>query len=355
MPSSPNISLTKSSHSKLSETDFSSLVFGKVISDHMFVADYQNGAWGDFRIVPYGPMDIYPGNATLHYGQAIFEGMKAYKNEKGEVLVFRAESNARRLNESAKRMCMPEFPEQHFIEALRSLLDLDRDWVPQEKGSSLYIRPFMFAMDNYLGVRPSESYRFMIFTSPVGAYYTKPVSVKVETNYTRATEGGTGEAKAAGNYAASLYPAQLAQQEGYDQLLWTDGKTHSQIEESGTMNVMFKIKGTLITAPTGKGTILKGITRDSVIQLSKDWGQKLEERFLTVAELQESLENGTMEEAFGVGTAATIAFIHKIHVNGKDYFLPEPTADAFSKHALKTLDGIKYGELQDTHHWMLSI
>jgi len=355
MPSSPNISLTKSSHSKLSETDFSSLVFGKVISDHMFVADYQNGAWGDFRIVPYGPMDIYPGNATLHYGQAIFEGMKAYKNEKGEVLVFRAESNARRLNESAKRMCMPEFPEQHFIEALRSLLDLDRDWVPQEKGSSLYIRPFMFAMDNYLGVKPSESYRFMIFTSPVGAYYTKPVSVKVETNYTRATEGGTGEAKAAGNYAASLYPAQLAQQEGYDQLLWTDGKTHSQIEESGTMNVMFKIKGTLITAPTGKGTILKGITRDSVIQLSKDWGQKLEERFLTVAELQESLENGTMEEAFGVGTAATIAFIHKIHVNGKDYFLPEPTADAFSKHALKTLDGIKYGELQDTHHWMLSI
>jgi len=355
MPSSPNISLTKSSHSKLSETDFSSLVFGKVISDHMFVADYQNGAWEDFRIVPYGPMDIYPGNATLHYGQAIFEGMKAYKNEKGEVLVFRAESNARRLNESAKRMCMPEFPEQHFIEALRSLLDLDRDWVPQEKGSSLYIRPFMFAMDNYLGVKPSESYRFMIFTSPVGAYYTKPVSVKVETNYTRATEGGTGEAKAAGNYAASLYPAQLAQQEGYDQLLWTDGKTHSQIEESGTMNVMFKIKGTLITAPTGKGTILKGITRDSVIQLAKDWGQKLEERFLMVAELQESLEKGTMEEAFGVGTAATIAFIHKIHVNGKDYFLPEPAADAFSKHALKTLDGIKYGELQDTHHWMLSI
>jgi branched-chain amino acid aminotransferase len=250
---------------------------------------------------------------------------------------------------------MPTLPENIFIEALRQLLAVDKDWVPQEKGSSLYIRPFMFAMDNYLGVKPSESYRFMIFTSPVGAYYSKPVSVKVETNYTRATEGGTGEAKAAGNYAASLYPAQLAQKEGYDQLLWTDGKTHSQIEESGTMNVMFKIKGTLITAPTGKGTILKGITRDSVIQLAKDWGHKLEERFLTVAELQESLENGTMEEAFGVGTAATIAFIHKIHVNGKDYLLPEPAADAFSKNVLKTLDGIKYGELQDPHQWMLSI
>jgi branched-chain amino acid aminotransferase len=355
MSSSPTISITKSSHSKLSETDFSSLVFGKSISDHMFVADYQNGAWGDLRIVPYGPMEIYPGNATLHYGQAIFEGMKAYKNEKGEVLVFRAEANAKRLNESATRMCMPTLPENIFIEALRQLLGVDKDWVPQEKGSSLYIRPFMFAMDNYLGVKPSESYRFMIFTSPVGAYYSKPVSVKVETNYTRATEGGTGEAKAAGNYAASLYPAQLAQKEGYDQLLWTDGKTHSQIEESGTMNVMFKIKGTLITAPTGKGTILKGITRDSVIQLAKDWGHKLEERFLTVAELQESLENGTMEEAFGVGTAATIAFIHKIHVNGKDYLLPEPAADAFSKNVLKTLDGIKYGELQDPHQWMLSI
>lgn len=355
MSSTPTISITKSSHSKLSETDFSSLVFGKSISDHMFVADYQNGAWGDLRIVPYGPMEIYPGNATLHYGQAIFEGMKAYKNEKGEVLVFRAEANAKRLNESATRMCMPTLPENIFIEALRQLLAVDKDWVPQEKGSSLYIRPFMFAMDNYLGVKPSESYRFMIFTSPVGAYYSKPVSVKVETNYTRATEGGTGEAKAAGNYAASLYPAQLAQKEGYDQLLWTDGKTHSQIEESGTMNVMFKIKGILITAPTGKGTILKGITRDSVIQLAKDWRHKLEERFLTVAELQESLENGTMEEAFGVGTAATIAFIHKIHVNGKDYLLPEPAADAFSKNVLKTLDGIKYGELQDPHQWMLSI
>ncbi len=355
MSSSPTISITKSSHSKLSETDFSSLVFGKSISDHMFVADYQNGAWGDLRIVPYGPMEIYPGNATLHYGQAIFEGMKAYKNGKGEVLVFRAEANAKRLNESATRMCMPTLPENIFIEALRQLLGVDKDWVPQEKGSSLYIRPFMFAMDNYLGVKPSESYRFMIFTSPVGAYYSKPVSVKVETNYTRATEGGTGEAKAAGNYAASLYPAQLAQKEGYDQLLWTDGKTHSQIEESGTMNVMFKIKGTLITAPTGKGTILKGITRDSVIQLAKDWGHKLEERFLTVAELQESLENGTMEEAFGVGTAATIAFIHKIHVNGKDYLLTEPAADSFSKNVLKTLDGIKYGELKDPHQWMLSI
>jgi branched-chain amino acid aminotransferase len=319
------------------------------------VADYQNGAWGDFRIVPYGPMEIYPGNATLHYGQAIFEGMKAYKNEQGEVLVFRADANAKRLNESATRMCMPTFPEETFMEALRQLLILDKGWVPQEKGSSLYIRPFMFAMDNYLGVKPSETYRFMIFTSPVGAYYSKPVSVKVETTYTRACEGGTGEAKAAGNYAASLYPALMAQKEGYDQLLLTDGKTHSQIEESGTMNVMFKIKGTLITAPTHGGTILKGITRNSVLQLAKDWGQAVEERFLAVFELEEALKNGSLEEAFGVGTAATIAYINKINVNGKDYSLPEPSKDAFSTCVLKTLDGIKYGELQDPHQWIITI
>ena len=355
MSTSLPISLHKIAQSKLPEIDFSNLVFGKVISDHMFVADFKNGAWGDFRIEPYGPMEIAPANAALHYGQSIFEGMKAYKNAAGEVLVFRANANAKRLNASARRMCMPELPEAIFLEGLRTLLDLDRDWVPSAKGSSLYIRPFMFAMDNYIGVKPSESYRFMIFTSPVGAYYTKPVSVKVETTYTRASVGGTGEAKAAGNYAASLYPALEAQKEGYDQLLWTDSKTHSQIEESGTMNVMFKIKGTLITAPTHGGTILKGITRNSVLELAKDWGQAVEERFLTVSELEEALKNGSLEEAFGVGTAATIAFINKINVNGNDYLLPEPSEDTFSNRVLTTLDNIKYGEIQDPHQWMITI
>jgi len=355
MASPISISVHKTPHSKIKGIDFSSLVFGKVVSDHMFVADYKDGKWGDFRIEPYGPMEIYPANATLHYGQAIFEGMKAYKNVKGEVLVFRAEANARRLNESAKRMCMPQIPEEIFLEGLKKLLDLDRDWVPQEKGSSLYIRPFMFAMDNYIGVKPSETYRFMIFTCPVGAYYSKPVSVKVETTYTRAVEGGTGEAKAAGNYAASLYPALLAQKEGYDQLLWTDGKSHTQIEESGTMNVMFKINGKVITAPTTTGTILKGVTRDSVIQLAKDWGQAIEERFLTVAALQEALEKGTLEEAFGVGTAATIAFIEKIQIQGKDYLLPPYSSHSFSKKVLAALDGIKYGEISDPHSWIIKI
>lgn len=355
MKTSLAIPVQKTTKSKLPETDFSNLVFGKTISDHMFVADYKNGEWTDLRIEPYGALDLHPANAALHYGQSIFEGMKAYKNEKGEILIFRGDANARRMNESAVRMCMPEIPEEIFMEGLLQLLDLDRNWVPSGKGASLYIRPYMFATDNYIGVKPSETYKFIIFTCPVGAYYSKPVNVKVETEFTRATEGGTGAAKTAGNYAASLFPALQAQRAGYDQLLWTDGKSHSKIEESGTMNVVFDINGTLITAPTNTGTILKGITRDSVIQLAKDWEMPLEERFLTVSELQDALEKGTLREAFGTGTAATIAHIAKINVNGKDYILPEKKADAFSNKVLRELDGIKYGDITDTRGWIVKI
>lgn len=347
--------ITKVQKSRLAETDFSNLVFGRTLSDHMFVADYKDGEWTDLRIEPYGPLSINPANATLHYGQSIFEGMKAYRNENGKILVFRADENWKRLNESAERMCMPELPEEIFMEGLTQLIDLDRNWVPTAKGASLYVRPYMFAMDDYIGVRPSDTYKFIILTCPVGNYYNKPVSVKVETTFTRATEGGTGAAKTAGNYAASLYPARQAQKAGYDQLLWTDGKSHSKIEESGTMNVMFKINGKLITAPTNTGTILKGITRNSVIQLAKDWNEPLEERFLTVAELETALKDGTLEEAFGTGTAATIAHVERINVNGIDYMLPDKPADAFSHRVLAELDGIKYGSVADTHDWIISI
>ena len=347
--------VTKVQNSRLPETDFSNLVFGRTLSDHMFVADYKNGEWTDLRIEPYAPLSLNPANATLHYGQSIFEGMKAYRNENGKILIFRADANWKRLNESAERMCMPELPEELFMEGLAQLIDLDRDWVPTAKGASLYVRPFMFATDDYIGVKPSDTYKFIILTCPVGNYYSKPVSVKVETTFTRATEGGTGAAKTAGNYAASLYPARQAQKAGYDQLLWTDGKSHSKIEESGTMNVMFKINGTIITAPTNTGTILKGITRDSVIQLAKDWNEPLEERFLTVSELETALQNGTLEEAFGTGTAATIAHIQRINVNGKDYMLPNKSDDAFSNRVLAELDGIKYGTVADPHEWIISI
>lgn len=342
----------KTKNSKLQETDFSNLVFGQTISDHVFVADYKNGEWTDLRIEAYQPLSLNPANATLHYGQSIFEGMKAYRTPNGDVSVFRGDANWRRLNESAERMCMPTIPEEIFMEGLMQLLNLDRDWVPTAKGASLYVRPFMFATDDYIGVKPSETYKFMIFTCPVGNYYSKPVSVKVETEFTRATPGGTGAAKTAGNYAASLYPARRAQNLGYDQLLWTDGKNHQMIEESGTMNVMFKINGIIITAPTTTGTILKGITRDSVIQLAKDWNEPLEERFLSVSELEEALNAGTLEEAFGTGTAATIAHIERIHVNGRDYTLPTKNEDAFSYRVLGELDGIKYGTIADPHNWI---
>jgi len=355
MKTSLALPVTKVEKSKLPNTDFSNLTFGRTISDHMFVADYKNGEWTEPRIEPYAPLSLNPANATLHYGQSIFEGLKAYKNEKGEILVFRADANWRRLNESAERMCMPQLPEEIFLEGLVQLLELDKDWVPTAKGASLYIRPYMFATDDYIGVKPSDTYKFIIFTCPVGNYYNKPVSVKVETNFTRATEGGTGAAKTAGNYAASLYPALKAQKAGYDQLLWTDGKSHSKIEESGTMNIMFKINGKIITAPTNTGTILKGITRDSVIQLAKDWGVALEERFLTVGELETALNDGTLEEAFGTGTAATIAHVERIHVNGADYTLPQKNKDAFSNRVLTELDGIKYGKIQDDHNWIIKI
>jgi len=241
------------------------------------------------------------------------------------------------------------------MEGLTHLVELDKDWVPNDKGASLYIRPFMFATDDYIGVKPSDTYSFIILTCPVGNYYSKPLSVKVETTFTRANEGGTGAAKTAGNYAASLYPAREAQKAGYDQLLWTDGRTHSKIEESGTMNVMFKINGVLITAPTTSSTILKGITRNSVIQLASDWNDPLEERFLTVSELETALIDGSLEEAFGTGTAATIAHIQKINLNGVDYTLPDISSESFSNRVLTELDGIKYGEIDDTRNWTFTI
>ncbi|WP_114747877.1 branched-chain amino acid aminotransferase [Pleomorphovibrio marinus] len=346
------IQINKTANSKLPHTDFENLAFGQTTSDHMFIADYYDGDWHGMRIEPYAPLSIHPANATLHYGQSVFEGLKAYKNKEDEVLVFRADSNFRRLNESARRMCIPELPEEIFMEGMARLLELDRDWVPARPGCSLYIRPFIFATDEYLGIRPSNKYKFMILTCPVGHYYAKPVSVKVETRYTRAIEGGTGAAKAAGNYAGSLYPALQAQKQGYDQLLWTDGKTHQFIEESGTMNVMFVINGKLVTAPTTTGTILKGITRDSVLILAKELGMQYEERFISVSELQDALEKGVLEEAFGTGTAATVAHIQRIHVNDKDYVLPEKPRDSFSYKVLTILDDIKYGRREDAHGWI---
>jgi branched-chain amino acid aminotransferase len=339
---------------RVKDIDFTKVTFGKTFSDHMFVADYRNQAWQDLRIVPYGNISISPALSSLHYGQSIFEGLKAFKNAAGEVQVFRPVDNLKRLNKSAERLCMPTLPEEIFMSALSQLMNLDKNWIPSLPGYSLYIRPFMFASDEYIGVRPSHNYIFMIITSPVGAYYAAPVRVRIETHYTRAAQGGMGFAKAAGNYAAAMYPSQLAHKDGYDQLLWTDAKEHKYFEESGTMNVMFVIGDTLITPPTAD-SILKGITRDSVLQLARDWGMPVEERPVSVGEVIEAIEKGILHEAFGAGTAATIAHISEICFENKDYTLPPVQDRKFSNKVLKALDDIKTGNAPDPHNWIYKI
>jgi branched-chain amino acid aminotransferase len=344
-----DIQVQKIAQSRVSEMDFHNIDFAKQYSDHMFSTDFQNGAWSNFKIIPYGNISLSPANPGIHYGQSIFEGLKAYKNSDNEVLIFRPHDNFERMNISAERMMMPKLSEEIFIDGLRELLNLDRNWVPDVDGTALYIRPFMFATDEYIGVRPSTNFKFMIITCPVGAYYSRPVKVRIEEHYTRAVKGGVGFAKTAGNYAASLYPASLAQKEGYDQLIWTDGQFHTHIEESGTMNIMFMIDGTLVTAPTGD-TILNGITRDSIIEIARDWGVKVEIRPITVDELIKSIEAGKLEEAFGVGTAATLTNIETIGWRGHDFNL-DLSKTSFTEKMLKELNDYHYGRIEDKFGW----
>lgn len=348
------VKVQKASTSRVSELDFSNLPFGKTFSDHMFMADYKDGQWGNAQIVPYGPVPMSPSSSALHYGQAIFEGMKAYRNDTGEVLLFRPLDNQKRLNISAERMAMPMVPQELFIEALKQLVKLDREWVPSSEGASLYIRPFLIGTDEYIGVKPSDTYRFYVITSPSGLYYPEPVKVLVETNYIRAVEGGVGFVKASGNYGRSLFPTKLAQKRGYHQIIWTDARNHRYLEESGTMNLMFVIDDVLITAPLGD-TILAGITRDSVLTLARDWKMKVQERKISIDEVLEAHKNGTLEEAFGTGTAATIAHISLIGFEGKDYVLPPVQNRIFSNRVSQELNNIRKGRVEDVHHWMFKV
>lgn len=348
------IDVQKIAKSRISELNFDNLLFGKNFSDHMFVADYKDGKWGNLKILPFQHISLSPGNSALHYGQSIFEGLKAYKNNKGEALIFRPLENLKRMNKSAERMCMAQLTEEVFMSGLKELITLDKQWISDRPGYSLYIRPLMFATDEFLGVRPSETYKFIIMTGPAAAYYSEPVKVKVETYYSRSMVGGTGFAKTAGNYAGSLYPAKLAANEGYHQLLWTDAKEHKYFEESGTMNVMFLVGDTLITPPAAD-TILKGITRDSVLTLVRDWGIKLEERRVSVEEIIKAIDNGSLREAFGVGTAATITHIAAIGFNGKDYVLPDIKTRELSGKILKSLDELKTGKSEDKFNWIYKV
>ncbi len=354
MTSTLEISIEKITKSRVSDYDVNNVPFGKCFSDHMFIAEYADGKWQKAYITPYQDVPMSYALSSLHYGQAIFEGMKAYKQANDEVYLFRPEENFKRLNKSAVRMAMPEVPEDVFMNGLFELLKLDSSWVPTSDTGSLYIRPFMISTDEAIGVKASETYKFIIITCPAGKYYAEPIKVLVESHYIRAVKGGIGFVKAAGNYGRSLYPTKLAQEKGYQQVIWTDSETHQYVEESGTMNLMFVIGDTVLTPALGD-TILAGITRDSVLKLARDWGMNVEERKISIAELVEAHENGTLKEAFGCGTAATIAQIIGIGYNGKDYMLPPVEERKFSPKVDEVLRNIRKGKSEDKFNWMVKV
>ena len=335
------------------EVDFSDLEFGRIATDHMFVADFKGNEWQNARIVPYGNVELSPFTSGLHYGQTVFEGLKAYRLKDGRISVFRPQSHARRFNLSLERMCMPHVPEALFMEALMTLLEIDANWVSNVEGTSLYIRPFMFATEDKLGVKVADNYRFMIVCSPVGKYYSGTLKVKVEQKYARAFRGGTGFAKCGGNYGTSFYPYQLAYSEGFDQIIWTDAETHEFIEESGTMNIGFIIDQKLITPLVGE-TILAGITRDSLLKIAAQSGLQIEERPISFRSIIAEIDNGKPVEAFGIGTAATIAPIREIWADGVSfptYHQPDATM-----YRLKQLfEDIRIGKAADTWGWNVLI
>ena len=336
--------------SRLSTIDFNNLEFGKYISDHMVVADFKDGKWHEPTIVPFGDMLMSPAMLSLHYGQAIFEGMKAFWTSNGDINIFLPHKHHARMNKSLDRMCMPQVSEEMFVQSLHSLIELDKNWIPKSEGSSLYVRPFMFAYEARLGVKVADHFKFIIITSPVAAYQSKPYRLKVEDHYVRTAEGGTGFAKCAGNYGGAFYPTQVAREEGFDQILWTDSKEHKYIDEVGMMNVMFVVNGKLVT-PKLSTSILDGVTRDSILALAKDMGMPVEERRVSIDEIETGLKNKTVTEAFGTGTAAVVAPIAIIRIKGQDLQIPEVKADSFQLRAKQKLQNIRMGTEPDVHGW----
>lgn len=352
--SSPKIPITQITQSKLPSFKLETLQFGKHFTDHMLMADYENGEWKNVVIKPYAPFEVDPASAVLHYGQTIFEGIKAFKNNKGEFVIFRPDQNFIRFNVSAKRMEMPAVPEWLFMEGMKQLIALDKGWVPSLPDHSLYIRPFMIATDPFLGVRPSATYKFMILLGPSGPYFAAPMKIMIEEKYTRATPGGVGFAKNGGNYGGSLHPVELAKKKGFDQVLWTDAIEHKYVEEVGVMNVMFVIDGKVITPSLERGTVLKGVTRDSAIILLREMGYVVEERNLSVEEIVAAHKKGLFQEIFGVGTAAVVSVVKQL-AHG-DYIMDFDIEKMVIAKALKQeLHDIRMGGKEDKHHWMVKI
>ncbi|GMQ58832.1 branched-chain amino acid aminotransferase [Vallitalea sediminicola] len=338
--------------------DFNNLGFGTKFTDHMFIMDYTEGTgWHDPRIVPYQPISLDPSAMVFHYGQEMFEGMKAYKAEDGRVLLFRPDKNIHRTNVTNERLCIPQMNEDDMFQAINDLIKVEKDWIPTPKGTSLYIRPFIIATDPFLGVRASNSYMFMVILCPVGAYYKEginPVKIWVETEYVRAVKGGIGFAKTGGNYAASIKAQMKAKERGYSQVLWLDGVERKYVEEVGTMNVFFKIDGEVIT-PSLEGSILAGVTRDSVIELLKTWNIPVCERKLSIDEIYVAAEEGKLEEAFGTGTAAVISPIGELNYNGKVIGINDGKIGEVSQKIYDTVTGIQTGNVEDTFGWAKEI
>ncbi|MEN1967492.1 branched-chain amino acid aminotransferase [Lentibacillus sp. N15] len=334
------------------------LEFGKIFTDHMFIMDYsEDQGWHDARIVPYQPLTLEPSAMIFHYGQSVFEGLKAYLTSEGKVQLFRPEKNMQRLNRSNSRLCIPAIDEEFALHAIKQLIAVDKDWVPTAEGTSLYIRPFIISTEPYLGVAPSGHYKFIVILSPVGVYYKEginPVKIAVESQYVRAVLGGTGEAKTGGNYASSLKAQEMVADQGFAQVLWLDGVEKKYIEEVGSMNVFFKISGEVVT-PALNGSILEGVTRNSVIQLLKHWDIPVVERKISMDELYEANKNGTLEEAFGAGTAAVISPIGQLSWQDEDFIINQGKTGDIAKKLYDSLTGIQYGREADPFDWIVEV
>lgn len=345
--------ITRTKKSRLKNIDFDNLEFGKSFSDHMLMCKFQDGQWQEAEILPYQSLSFAPGTHVFHYGQAVFEGMKAYKSNEGATLLFRPKENMNRLNQSAERLCMPPLPESIFMHGLKSLLEIDNEWIPEGSGKSLYIRPFMIASSEFIRATPSQEFTFFIITSPSSSYYSGEVHLKVEEKYARSVEGGTGFAKAAGNYAAAFSPTKKAQEAGFTQVIWTDAVEHQYIEESGTMNIMFRINDVLIT-PTLSESILAGITRNSILALARENGITVEERKIAISEIIEAHKNGSLQEAFGVGTAVSVNPINSITYRGEKYSIKE-VSNSYAETLKSKLQNIQYGLSPDKNNWIVSL
>ncbi|PWK17795.1 branched-chain amino acid aminotransferase [Xanthomarina spongicola] len=348
-PSNSEIDIVKSSKSKIKDVDFNNLVFGRIFTDHMFVCDFIDGVWQQPKIMPYQAMSFEPSARVFHYGQAVFEGMKAYKDENGKIWLFRPDENHKRINKSAARLAMPEFPRDYFLNGLETLLKMDKEWIKSGIGNSLYIRPFVIATEPAISASPANSYRFIIICSPAKAYYSGKVRVLFAEKYSRSANGGVGFAKAAGNYAAQFYPTALAQEKGYQQIIWTDASSHEFLEEAGTMNIFFRINDSLVTAPISD-RILDGITRKSIIQLAEDNGITVEVKRVPVTEIKEAARNGSLKEIFGAGTAAVISPISAFEHAEEVFEIPD-NEDSYASLFKKQLLEIQHNVSQDKHHW----